>query len=174
MTRFPRPSWVRPLAWLLAPAVVCVGLVALRQFQGRSPRDQGADGGSPATDGADIDLRIAETGHRIRRKAAILAAVVQGRRTLFEAAALFRAVNQGGTSFQWARFRERFPGANDEERHCRQVLRWLDSRHVVADPGERARLIGRLKHDLEEAIRKGGVTLPEVPPEELAAPRDAE
>lgn len=174
MTRFLHPFRVRSLAWLLAPAVVCVGLVASRQFQGESARAPGTGRGSVVTGGADIDLRIAETARRIRRKTAILAGVVQGWRTLFEAAALFQALNQGGPSFHWTRFRERFPGTNDEERHCREVLHWLDYPHIVADSGERARLIERLKHDLEEAIRKGGVTLPEVPPEELAGLRHAE
>jgi hypothetical protein len=174
MTQFPRPTWARPLAWLLAPVMVCLGLVAWRRFQGDPARYPDTVRGSLVTGEADIDLRVAETGRRIRRKTAALAEVVQGRRTLFEAAALFRALDQGGSSFQWARLRERFPGGSDEERHCRQVLHWLDSPYFVADPGERARLIERLKRDLEEAVRKGRVRLPEVSPEELADLRHEE
>jgi hypothetical protein len=173
VTQLPRPAWPWSLAWLLAPVVVCVGLLASRRFQGESAPGPGGGGGPLATGGADIDEKIAQTARRIRRKDAVLAGVVEGRRTLFQAAAMFRALSQGRPSSFWARFRDRFPGANDDERHCREVLHWLNYPHILADAGERARLIEKLERDLDEAVRRGGVKLPEVSPEELGELRPA-
>jgi hypothetical protein len=56
----------------------------------------------------------------------------------------------------WDRFRERFPGASDDERFCRMLID-----RVAGLAGSNRAVVARLEADLEEQLRRGPLRLPE-------------
>ena len=58
----------------------------------------------------------------IEGKKRVIDQVLAERLSLQEAAAQFHALNLLCPEYDWERFRKIFPGRDDEERHCRQVL----------------------------------------------------
>jgi hypothetical protein len=94
------------------------------------------------------------------RRAKVLDDMVEGQCSLLEAAACFRDLNQSTPHFPWEHFRRTFPGATDEERHCRQVIELLRWRLEVC-PDDRTPAIRRLETELEEHLRRGPLHLPE-------------
>jgi hypothetical protein len=97
---------------------------------------------------------------RMDRKREVSMAVVEGRMSLLDAAALFRDLDQTGPNIGWEHYRASFPGGTDEERHCREVIVWVE-RMVDPPPPERAAVVERLERELEELLRHGPLSLPE-------------
>jgi hypothetical protein len=114
-----------------------------------------------------FELRVAlerkSTGTiaRIATKVEVSKQVLAGELTLLEAAALFRAADQQPPVFLWEEFRRAFPGATDEERHCREVIVWVERVQSKKDPclAEATRVA--LEAQLAEQLKRGPLRLPE-------------
>jgi hypothetical protein len=75
--------------------------------------------------GQSLDDKRQLVACRQERKKEVALALVRGRRTLLEAGAMFREIDEQNPDFNFELFRKFNPGACDEERHCRQVLGWV-------------------------------------------------
>src|SRR5262249_28652477 len=84
-------------------------------------------------------------------KIAVVFRVAAGRVSLREAAARFRDINASRRNFPWDRFREAHPGATDDERHCREVIRWVRW-WVEEEQGSGRSLSRRLEAELKEHL----------------------
>jgi hypothetical protein len=84
-----------------------------------------------------------------------------GRLTLLGAAARFRALDLAPPAFHWKAFRAAFRGDSDEERHCREVIAWVEMELEQTDPclalATRARLVAELEQHLKRGLRLSDV-----------------
>jgi hypothetical protein len=99
---------------------------------------------------------------RFAQKDRLAAEVIDGRLSLSEAAARFLALDEGDPEFNWTAFRLYVPGRSDEERHCRQVIRYVERQlegRTDVDPG----LAERLEAELQDLLNRGGPDLPAWP-----------
>jgi hypothetical protein len=113
---------------------------------------------------------------RLAGKFRVMADVQAGRLGLLEAAARFRDLNDADPTFDWDLYRAQLPGATDAERHCRNVIEFVDDPTDV-HPGQ-DEVVGRLQAELAEHLRDGTLALREPrqpftgwPPEPAAAPQ---
>src|SRR5262245_56525328 len=109
-----------------------------------------------------LDGKLAATRQAVAAKQAITAEVIAGRRTLFEAAAAFQALNGQNPDFNWAMFCRHYPGGSDGERYCRYVLRWVEL-HLPEGSGQAEQVLKRLEAELEAHLRQHGTVV--LPPE---------
>jgi hypothetical protein len=72
--------------------------------------------------------------------------------TLREAAARFQALNEACPEYDWNGFRRTFPGATDEERHCRQVLSAVRLK-VEGDHAHGTLLLQRLEAEMQASAQ---------------------
>jgi hypothetical protein len=100
---------------------------------------------------------------RRARKGRIVAALIAGRLTLLEAAGRFRALDRGPPPFYWEEFHAHFAGESDEERHCREVLAWVETELADTDPCLLVATHARLLDELETHLIRGPLRLPEPP-----------
>jgi hypothetical protein len=84
----------------------------------------------------------------IEGKKRVIDRVLAERLSLQEAAAQFHALNLLCPEYDWERFRKIFPGRDDEERHCRQVL--YSVRLEVRSRPSAYELLARLESQLLE------------------------
>ncbi|MFL5242205.1 MAG: hypothetical protein ACJ8FY_08860 [Gemmataceae bacterium] len=84
----------------------------------------------------------------IEGKKRVIDEVLAERLTLQEAAARFRTLNQLCPEYDWERFRIVFPGRDDDERHCRQVIYSL--RQEIHNRPAAYKLLARLESQLQE------------------------
>ena len=91
--------------------------------------------------------------------------VIDGRLSLLEGAAHFRAVYARRPANPYCVPKPQlFPGASEGERLCRQVIQWVRMR--LADHPSRDQVLSRLARELEETLAlRGSVLLPELLPE---------
>ena len=98
---------------------------------------------------------------RILAKDRVVKELLDGRLTLFEAAAFFRRLNEAPPRAAGLDF----PGDSDEERLCRQVIQWVRAitakGSLDATDGSTARFEEELSRHKQ---RHGRVILPDVPP----------
>ncbi len=106
-----------------------------------------------------LEWELGETGAALRRRSEVMDAVIEGRCPLPEAAAHFLELNQGLSCFRWEDFRRFYPGATDEERCCRQVIRHVACR-LEDRPDRGAAVVRRLEAELEEYQRRGTALVP--------------
>jgi hypothetical protein len=110
----------------------------------------------------EVTIRI----RRIRMKKLIIQRLDAGELTLFEAAAAFQQLNSTPEDCQDHAWR-RWPGADDGERLCRQVILWAAPSEGLCPGGEQKARREQLERDLREHIAAhGGVKLPTHVPEE--------
>jgi hypothetical protein len=102
-----------------------------------------------------------ETDAALRGRAAVLDDVIAGRCSLPEAAARFWELNRSMSAFHWENFRRAYPGATNGERCCRHVIQHVVSR-LEDEPNRREAVVGRLKAELAECLRRGPIRLPGV------------
>jgi hypothetical protein len=108
---------------------------------------------------AEMDESNGEVLRRIDDKQEVVNALVTGRLGLFEAAARFRDLTpaEGGPRRY---LRACYPGANDDERFCREILCWVYGMRTSRGPDVK-RLVARLEGELHERLRRDGkVALP--------------
>jgi hypothetical protein len=150
---------------LVAAAAACLAVVVWRSPDAGSVPGLGGGGPDPLTrrgqELGDLRRRVLRC---IEEKRRLTAEVVEGRRTLLEAAARFRDLNRQNPGFNWDRFRVVCPGNSDDERCCRQVLAYV--RQEVQDrPGADPALPGRLEAELRDLLGRGDFHLPGPTPE---------
>lgn len=155
------PTWIRSLAWLSLPLAAAV-LLALSRIDkgGLSGTWNDSDYASANEDAARAEL-LAGYSRRIHGKWHIIDALRERRQTLFEAAAMFRSLDQMPPATNWEYFRFRYQGDSDEERHCRQVISWMEA-SLPPESVETDATVVRLRAELEEAIKHGPPPLPDI------------
>jgi hypothetical protein len=99
---------------------------------------------------------------RMVRKERVVQAVLAGRLTLLEAAALFRALDHGPPAFSWTQFRTHLPGDTDEERHCHEVIESVHASLRQKDVPRSEVVRDRLRTELAGHVSRGSLRLPDV------------
>ena len=104
---------------------------------------------------------------RILAKQSIVRAVIDGRLSLLEAAALWGEVNRllpggPGLAFQDEHHNpSRPPLRTDEERLCRRVIDWIETGPYAGSPSRAAEIVARLNAEFREWLRRGTNRLPD-------------
>jgi hypothetical protein len=141
---------------LTALAACCLAVAVSRgpDFWSLPRSGRGAD---PAPDESGREVR--DVARRIVEKERLAADVIEGRLSLTAAAARYRDLNEQTPPFNWETFRRLYPGASDDERHCRAVIGYVreDLRHR---PGADLALTDRLDTELQDLLRRGDFRLP--------------
>lgn len=97
-----------------------------------------------------IDERVVA---RIEEKTRLAEEVAAGRMTLREAASRCAALNRDNPSLRPDIWRTAYPGATEEERHCREVLAYV--RSVVQDDPAGVSVVARLEAELRKIGAEG-------------------
>jgi hypothetical protein len=111
---------------------------------------------------AKLDGTRTILAQRMKAKQAVLKQLVDREITLFEAGAWFLYLNDNPRNCPDS-FRKTYPGANDAEKACRQVIAWTRrSEPELRELGSRADMeVERLERELREHIAGNGrVVLP--------------
>jgi hypothetical protein len=109
-----------------------------------------------------LEVQLANVVRRGARRRETVQELIAGRRTLREAAARSQALAREDPDFPWDMFRREYPGRTDEERHCRQMIVFVQTA-LQDHPGEAAEVVARLEAELE-AYREPDGTI-RLPPE---------
>jgi hypothetical protein len=150
---------------LLLPAgVLLVGalLLATQVSQWGEPQSWEGHLARERRRAADLDPVVGAHLKRVEAKVEIAQKLIDGRMTLLAAAAAFCAQAHQPPAFDWGRFRARYPGATDEERHCREVITWVRLHLERCDPCLALVIPDQLEAQLAELLRRGPPPLPEV------------
>jgi hypothetical protein len=144
---------------VLVVAVAVLGTALMLAMRGRR-----APAPSPAGEAGyhESPPEVRGFERRQARKDQVVQAVLAGRLTLLEAAALFRALDRGPPTFHWDSFRARWPGDSDDERHCHEVIDFMASAAIRDDPCKGKALRERLQAELAEHLRCGSLCLPDL------------
>jgi len=111
----------------------------------------------------DDDWKLRAIGRRIQEKERLAGELIDGRLTLFEAAARFRRLNAEPPAPPPLALS--YPGDSEEERLCRQVIGWASRRLEKSDPGRANDFAGACEEELRRhKERHGRVVLPDPPP----------
>jgi len=153
----------RPLLWLV-PGLVALGIALVMRW----PGDAGdlpswGDRTEEEQLAMEMEQQRLEALRRTAERQAVLDAVVAGRMDLLQAAARFRHLNGALPEPGRDIIRAFFPGASDEERVCRQVIHWMRGRGADPDGGPYESAAARLKAQLNEQLRRGGVDASSLP-----------
>ncbi len=148
---------MKALAWLALLVSLACGLAfALLGVPGGWSGGPGdgflADVLAEAERGSRLDELSGAYARRIFAKHGLVEDVIAGRLSLRQAAARFRDLNEQPPAFDRERFLSLYPGADDDERHCREVLAWvLDQSQGNLDTDLAARLETELQAVLDRA-----------------------
>ncbi len=119
-------------------------------FRALMPREQARE------DRAERALQ--DVIRRTAAKQAIALDLVQGRISLLEGAARMRDLDRAAPDFAWKYFRQAYPAASDDERHCLEAIRQVRGALLPSDPaGEAAAL--RFEDELRRHIINGTLRL---------------
>jgi hypothetical protein len=156
-TRFPR------IALMLVTTLLAGGLVLARWERPAGSASVEA----PGVNGAQ-DVRSQAEGARLRveKKEGVARMVLNGQMTLVRAAREFRSLDRGWPPFNQEQFRYAYPGATEDERHCREVIAWVRIQEDD-DPCLGPAVVARLERQLQVLLDKGPIHLPEAPPPEV-------
>jgi hypothetical protein len=142
---------------LLAPAVLLVcGAFASATWVVRHAANLWNHSSERAADDARARALanfLADIKRRRDARAAAATEVVAGRRTLLEAALLFRQADRASPSFCPHAFELAYCGDTDEERYCRAVIDFI--RWQRKDDPARAAIVHRLEGELQDLLRRG-------------------
>jgi hypothetical protein len=158
MALFIRSAAVRALLFLGAAVLLGVVAMTAREKWRRTMDDPVR---RHRQRGEELEQRTRAVIGRLERKEKIVKALLAGRLTLLQAAARFRALNEGPPAFGWDQFRDAMPGGSDDERHCHEVIEF--AYHVVShdDPHRAAELREGLRAELRQHLGRGPLRLPE-------------
>jgi hypothetical protein len=159
-------GWFSRRGWLLVLAVAVL-VSALVLIRGAGRRGGSAD---PPEGSAEYEQRRGEEPlvqtrasiARIEHRKDLIRELLAGRLTLLETAAHFRALDRSNPSFNWDAFRRGNAGDTDEERHCREVIGWVETDLERTDPCLALATCNRLEGELQEHLRLGTLRLPRV------------
>jgi hypothetical protein len=156
-----RSSW-----WLLAPVAAALFLAAQRGERRSGPAPDTCAG--LAAQATELERQRVSIRRRTLLRARIIDDVLMGRLSLFEAAAMYQVVDGLYARPDWNWFRKYCAGDSDEERYCREVIRWVDLSTEKVDGGcLNGFWVTGLEHELEKALRRGPLRLPEARPDQL-------
>ena len=110
-------------------------------------------------EGPNDDEQLRAIRRRIEAKSRLAREVIDGRLTLLEAAARFRDLDLAPPPFAWDGLRCRYPGASDDELHCREVIFFVRAEQRDR-PGTDAAIVARLEAELNERLGRGDLHLP--------------
>jgi hypothetical protein len=102
--------------------------------------------------GENLDAQIQAVSYNLAAKNRIAAAVEAGQLSLLDAADRYRKLNESQPDFDWPAFRERIPAGSEEERHCRQVLGWVEARLRIDQPEKLEAVMARLEAELQHSL----------------------
>jgi hypothetical protein len=112
---------------------------------------------------AQLDERLDGEMESVQRRSAtkyrVAGDAAEGRLTLLEAAARFRDLDAGASEGYRRGWRHTHEGASDEERYCRQVITYAGL--VLHDRSDAAAALGRLQAQLDGALSRGDLRLPD-------------
>lgn len=155
------PPGVRAL-WLSGVVLVSGGLLLGSRAGIRAVVSSWEDTAQDARRLADMERQLRDTLARLERRNEVGRKLAAGRMTLPRAAAHFRALDRGAPAFHWGHFRGFFSGASDEERHCREVIRWARLLLAEKDPYRAEVFSAEMEAQLGELLGRGALALPEV------------
>ena len=122
--------------------------------------DKGPNATSLVVSGSPTECKAVET--RCAAKDTVVARIMAGELDLFEAAACFRYLNHEPPEYRSMGYLQ-LPGGSDEEKLCRQVIRWVKT-GGNASPSAREveQMRARLEAELAARLRRDGrIALPE-------------
>jgi hypothetical protein len=158
--------------FLLVGAVLAALAGVLYLFPGPAARlgldfwnvpEVGLDMGQAEADAADLERQSEATVRRLVAKEDTLRELVDGRLTLWQAAARFRDLDATAPASARREAERRFPGIPAEERCCRLVIAWAAA-WEERQPGGGTGRSRRLTAELEDALRHGRLSLPDPAP----------
>ncbi|HVS36141.1 MAG TPA: hypothetical protein VMS17_11220 [Gemmataceae bacterium] len=137
-------------------ALLLVAVVAVASFRHKSAaRSEPAAASSVVMEGNQAVVR------RLEGKSSVTRRLLEGELTLMEAAAWFRYIDRvtGPVDSILVPGEE---GESDEERLCRQVIRWAEAQAQQVSPQSSQAVVSRLEAQLDDRLRRDGkVELPE-------------
>jgi hypothetical protein len=129
-----------------------LSFLTMPERQVQTPAPQPADvAEAPSTE--ELGLQLEATQRRSQARLRIAQDLIADRLTLLEAAEHFRDLNEGMSAIQREQWREQFHGATDQERHCWQVLLWVDAR-LHQDPPRALAVVSRLEAELRTHLKQ--------------------
>jgi hypothetical protein len=154
----------------LTSGIICLGLAASLVAGAMSlvpgqPGDWGLALWDPRAARAEaeraerLDEEREATLRRLAAKERTVEETLAGRLTLLRAAARFRDTNAGVTADYRRAWLLTTRGGSDEERYCRQVLRFVEEE--VRGRADGAAVLARLRAQLDEARARGDLRLPD-------------
>jgi hypothetical protein len=122
--------------------------------------------------GRELRAESQATHARLEVRHEVARAVAEGRLSLLEGAARFRALDREEPPVILAQLRTTYPGATAEVRSCRHLIRWV--RLWLNDhPGADRRVVQRLEAELGEHLCGGTLRLPEPEARPSVLPRSS-
>jgi hypothetical protein len=150
-------------AGLLAALVACCLPIAVSRgtrFWAAPWPGRGADPAAQDTDAPeDLGQHLRDVTRRVLEKERLAADLFEGRLSLTAAAARYRDLEEQPPAFNWEAFRRLYPGASDDERHCREVIGYVRA-DLPYRPGADPALADRLEAVLEDLLGRGDLRLP--------------
>jgi hypothetical protein len=116
-----------------------------------------------------LESNLASVRQCMEAKEALVQEVLAGRMGLVDAARQFQQLDQGCATFDQRQFRWIYPGDEDEERYCYQVLEYART-HATEE--EAPTVIGRLRLEFESCLGypPADLSFPRAPPADPEAP----
>jgi hypothetical protein len=141
-------GWILVGAWALLAGLFLAGRRAEHIWPGEKPD-------KAERLAAEEEKRCEEIRDRLEQKGHIARKVISGQLTLLEAAHRYQELDESGSPFSWDTFRVVQDGATDEERHCREVVDWVEVEAMETDPCVALALRARLLRELEKWKAQG-------------------
>jgi hypothetical protein len=110
--------------------------------------------------GEQYDRDVQAVQRRHAAKEAVARDLACDRLTLLEAAGRARDIDRACPMFPWKAFRSTYPGASDDERHCREVIGVIRSMPPLGKPANEGAAL-RCEAEMQEHITLGTLRLPE-------------
>lgn len=163
MVRFRLVGWSVPLLAFVvtATAGIAAGYLLRPRPAPPNPAERLADTASemPRWEWSDARPDISRSTEQKRQ---VARRVIDGTSTLVEAAAAMRGIDRRSPQFRWEAFRAIAPDTTDAERHCREVIFWVE--HVRPQSQDADELVSRLEAEIECRVQDGSLTLPDDAP----------
>jgi hypothetical protein len=137
------------------PVLLLAGAAAWACVRGT---DEPSPPTAPSAYAPDPDVK--RIRQRLLHKKELAREVIAGRLTLLQAAARFRDLDRQPPRFYWSAFQVGYPGATDEERHCREVIRYVRM-GLLDQPAKRTDLADHLETELQDLLKQRKPSLPE-------------
>ena len=134
--------------------------VSVPGLDGSGPSDAGRQMEAERQRAALLDRRNEVVSRRLDAKNVVVGQLLDGRMTLAEAAAWFKALNESPADCPAVAHGE-FPGASEGERLCRQVIGWAQAERAGQSASQAEATNARLEEELQTLLgRDGTVHLP--------------